>query len=178
MRVHNKRSPEQWEIITESVNVTGKMIVDFGCGRADLLWMAARNGAFLCHGMDGDKEVIEANRNTASYYRSRGYDWERRVFFSLVDLDGDWNPATYYDIAICFAVIPYLGRPKRMLRRMRRFSKIALVEIQYTGDGPGKLDGDEEAIKLFKRVGWKQIEPLGHTVVPYRGTERVIWKLE
>lgn len=172
MRYYDERARGQWELISGAADFEGKIVVDLGCGEGDLAIVAAsEGGAKICHGIDEDETAIDKCRRRAAYYRGKGADWERGVFFSRVALDGSWRPATYYDIGICLPATTYFRQPRALLYMMQEFCAVSLIEVQY-GGGPGAPDRDEEARKLFKRIGWESAERIGET-----GRGAVVWKL-
>lgn len=163
----NKRAPEMWDLVTDRVDFTDKLVMDIGCGTGDFLWRAMEAGAEHVYGIEIDPDTArEARRNC----KKMGH--EPTVF---IEDACDLEPADY-DVAICFSVIPYLGNPVKVMDWMSLYSDISLVECQYHGDGPGpsNLKNDEDMAQ-FLGVFWDHVEPIGSTDVVIRPAKRTIW---
>jgi hypothetical protein len=82
-----------------------------------------------------------------------------------------------YDIIICFSVLPYLSDPTATLHWIRNHSNQALIECQYSGDGPGFdwLKDDYDMQRWLEQAGFETIEPIGKTLVKDRDKYRTIW---
>jgi len=79
-----------------------------------------------------------------------------------------------WDIVICFSVLPYLPAPGTTISWMKRHGKISLIEMQYKGDGPGKMLDDEQ-MRCWLLLVFDKVTPIGKTLVDYRNKWRTIW---
>lgn len=168
MKIHNTRSPEQWKIISRHVNFKGKSVLDFGCGKGDILIRAFEAGAIVI-GLDEDKANVEYIRGI-----------QPQISVIRANLDS-LRSAYPVNIAICFSVLPYLEKPKEFTRWINRISDIALIECQYVGDGPGFhfLKGnDEMEAWLLEEGQFQKVKVIGHTLVEGRNKKRFIWMCE
>ncbi len=166
MKVHNVRSPQQWEIISRHVDFQGKKVLDLGCGGGDILCRAFEAGAIVA-GVDQDKT-----------------NFKKDVHPEIMRLEDDIETLGIYphvDIIICFSVLPYLKRPDQMLNLLNFRSDFALIECQYAGDGPGFpfLLGNDEMQSWLLEVGqFEKVRTIGHTLVEGRDKKRFIWMCE
>lgn len=159
----NTRASEQWNIIRQHVDFTGKTVIDLGCGHCDILKIALQVGAQCCVGVDKvDKELSRIGK--CIVFQANIEEWVK-------------DRTIPYDISICFSTLPYLSNPSAVLFWMQRHTDIALVECQYSGDGPGFkwLRGDNDMRRWLNDVGWREIQPIGTTLVKGRDRERTIW---
>jgi SAM-dependent methyltransferase len=169
--IHNTRSPAQWEIISRHIDFADKTVIDLGCGYGDLLFRIADAGAEIVIGVENDFSIYQKLQK-----RSRGWPEivvsPAHIYDVLPDVSG-------YDVAICFSVLPYLERWYYVLRWMRRFSKVALIEVQYQGDGPGRTwparIRDDYQMRILLELLWDDVSPIGKTHVEGRGVDRTIW---
>jgi SAM-dependent methyltransferase len=168
LKVHNVRSPEQWEIISRHVDFKGKTVLDLGCGKGDILFRAFEAGAKAV-GIDKDQGNIE--------YLCDVYP---EVTALCDDIERIWLiPPT--DIIICFSVLPYLHALGYVLKMINRYSDIALIECQYAGDGPGLsfLKGNNDMRTWLLEAGqFEKVQVIGHTFVEGRDKNRFIWMCE
>lgn len=169
LKPHNTRSQAQWDIISRHVDFRSKTVLDLGCGKGDILACAIEAGASVI-GLDYDRDNTEYIRQTLP---------GAGVINKDIDLFTAVNPMRYYtDIVICFSVLPYLKRPERALKWMNDHSKIALIECQYAGDGPGFsfLTGNDDMREWLVSAGqFEDVSPIGYTVVEGRNKKRYIW---
>ena len=170
--VHNTRSQEQWRIISKHIDFADKRVVDYGCGYADILRRALIiGGAKRCVGVDDDKHVI--NGLLDRFPRGRvdpGFRVYNQAVEKFVNHDAD------FDIAICFALLPYLDGPDDFLQNMKSTCGTALIECQYAGDGPGvETLKDDDDMEEWLGCHWQHVEPIGKTLVTYRNKQRTIW---
>lgn len=155
----NSRSSEQWRIISKHIDFKGKVILDLGCGHCDILIQCIQAGA-KCYGVDHNppdefKGVV--NVRTIE-------DW--------MQFDND-----YYDVIICFSVLPYLEYPFSVIQWIKDHSEIALIECQYSGDGPGfpSIKDDKDMRDYLNLADFDSVEPIGKTLVEDRNKFRTIW---
>lgn len=167
-KIHNVRSPKQWEIISANVDFAGADVLDLGCGKGDILIRAFDAGAKVV-GIDNEQRNIDYMYSVRPEVRGIFGDIERL----LVNRSGS-------DIIICFSVLPYLLNPDYCLSWISRNSNIALIECQYDGDGPGlaHLSGNSDMERWLTRSGFERVEPIGHTLVEGRNKKRFIWMCE
>lgn len=168
MEVHNVRSPEQWDIISKHIDFQGKTVIDLGCGKGDILFRTFDVGAKVI-GVDQDIENTEYIQGIRPEIKtlSSDLDFMERWFWERVN------------IAICFSVLPYLKRPANALKWINQHSDIALIECQYSGDGPGLdflTDNDDMRNWLLQVGQFKEVDVIGHTLVEGRNTKRFIWR--
>lgn len=167
MKVHNVRSPEQWEIISRHIDFKDKTVLDLGCGKGDILIRAFEAGAEVV-GIDRYEEIKWLNSNRPEINIAVD-DIEFMIIRHRVD------------IIICFSVLPYLKRPGNTLQWINRNSQIALIECQYAGDGPGLsfLTGNDAMREWLLAAGkFEKVQPIGHTLVEGRNKNRFIWRCE
>lgn len=169
----NKRSDSQWQIISEHVEVAGKTMLDLGCGYADLLFSCWSAGAAFACGLDKDRSVIEA-----AFAKFQVGDTSNvRLAVANIEQLSKWETE---DIIICFSVLPYLANPDKVLAWIKDHSRLALIECQYAGDGPGpeNIRDDYQMWAWLAAAGWSKIEPIGKTLVEGREKYRTIWRCE
>lgn len=169
MKIHNIRSPEQWEIISRHVDFKDKTVLDLGCGKGDILFRAFDAGATVL-GLDNDISTIE-------------YIDSVRPEIDVIAGDIDFlNPSDCQrDIIICFSVLPYLKDVDYGLKWINSYSVVSLIECQYAGDGPGLhfLRGNDDMERWLLEVGkFKKVQLIGHTLVEGRNKNRFIWMCE
>lgn len=172
MKVHNVRSPEQWEIISRHVDFKGKTVLDLGCGKGDILFRVFDAGAQII-GIDKDEKNIEYIRSCCSEIEVIKDDLHDLPVLSVSDAQ--------QDVIICFSVLPYLLGAGYTLRWINEHSAIALIECQYAGDGPGFhfLWGNGEMESWLLEVGqFEKVKVIGHTFVAGRNKNRFIWMCE
>jgi len=169
---HNQRANAMWAIIEPSVRFEYKSVIDLGCGYGDMMWRAWRAGAKRVMGLDGDAGICDRVRQSIT----GGNFWV--VPFDLNKIDREKMP--HSDIAICFSVLPYLIDPNAMLHWIREHSVVALLEVQYAGDGPGfaHIRDDDDMRAWLHDVGWQSVETLGRTHAQIRDAWRTIWRCE
>ena len=183
--VVNKRAFDQWEIISRHVNPKSKFVLDLGCGYADLLWSCWAMGAAACMGVDKDRALLTENRLT----RSKFGIMANNVAFTDYDINdvvsGACNltmPREYgCDIILCFSVLPYLDDMLGALKWIKDHSKIALLEVQYFGDGPGRQPIRDDGVMsrtLSGIIEWEHVKAIGKTYIPDRDKYRTIWMCE
>lgn len=164
MKVHNVRSPEQWEIISRHIDFKDKTVLDLGCGKGDILIRAFEAGALVA-GVDWDKSNL--------------CDIPTEMMAIEDDIETLGHPRV--NIIICFSVLPYLNNPERMLSLINYRSDVALIECQYAGDGPGLsfLTGNDAMREWLLAAGkFEKVQPIGHTLVEGRNKNRFIWRCE
>jgi len=157
----NSRSPEQWDIISAEVELSGKRVLDLGCGHGDLLMFAQQAGANVL-GVDIKPTVTTKLREITVLPMSIQDYLVRRP--------------SRFDIVFCFSVLPYVGDTSALLDGLRDIADIALVESQLVGDGPGTMTEAELWGLLAER--WESVRKIGHTTVLGRDTIRPIWLCE
>lgn len=165
---YNVRSPKQWAIISEQVDFQGKTVLDLGCGKGDILFRACDAGATTL-GIDMDQNNVK-----------HILDIRPEINVGVGDIE--FMPAwPWIDIIICFSVLPYLKYPERLLEWINRKSKVAFIECQYSGDGPGfafLTDNDAMREWLLAAGQFEKVQPIGHTFVEGRNKNRFIWMCE
>ena len=166
-----------WSYIIKHVDFEDKSVIDVGCGYGDFLWRAYAAGARAVFGYDNDKTVnYIANERLESY----GYTG-KPVYIMNSDVE-NWNSKWpgKHDIAICTSVLPYFDNPDYMLECILRDSEVALIECQYTGDGPGLswLSNDADMSVWLFYNGAKEANMIGKTHISGRDKYRTIWRVE
>jgi len=157
---HNTRATEQLRILNDHYDFRGKSILDLGCGYADVLSMI--KDARLTCGVD--QEIYNQS-------------------FKIIkdDLNSLSGPImlSFWDVIICFSVLPYLSNPDDTLRWIWDNSKVAFIECQYSGDGPGfdHIRDDHDMENWLKKT-WERVEPIGKTLVVDREMYRTIWRCQ
>ena len=179
--LHNKRVPEQWKVINKHVDFEGKSVWDIGCGYADLLWCCWRAGAMVIMGVDCDIDTIKYNKQV----RTQMGDSESILYIDfcrseIETLVGTIMDETCEDIILCFSVLPYLDNIPATLQWIHDRSKLALIECQTFGDGPGPAwhKTDDDMRHLLECTGWTSINRIGATYVANRDKWRTIWLCE
>jgi trans-aconitate methyltransferase len=168
LKVHNVRSPEQWEIISRHIDFKDKTVLDLGCGRGDILRFAFEAGATVV-GIDKDEANVEYICNSPP---------EVVAVCDDIETIGIIPPT---NIIICFSVLPYLIEPGYMLQWINQHSDVALIECQYAGDGPGfdfLTNNDEMETWLLEVGNFIKVKSIGYTLVQDRNKERHIWMCE
>ncbi len=164
----NDRAEQIWSQVIESVDFKDKHVVDLGCGYGDFLAKAHHAGAKTVLGIDKDVDVLEI---AAAKIQNLP-----RVKIHQVDLD-DWRPTrNQFDIVLALSVLPYL-KMKAILKKIRHGSRIAVIECQYAGDGPGPdwLIDDVDMIDLLREMNFS-VRKIGWTWVKEGHFMRTIWK--
>lgn len=169
---HNTRSPEQWEIIKDLD--FGDIVVDFGCGYADLLFRIAIERHL--------RQLIGVEENPSIIFRNMRINEENLLGIQFLNMDimefvDNWDHGPI-DTAICFSVLPYLDvdRPDYFLAWLANNAEQTLIECQYAGDGPGFPSiKDDYDMGMWLSIFWNDFEPIGHTTVDYRKANRTIW---
>lgn len=187
MKIHNTRSPEQWEIISRHIDFKGKSVLDLGCGKGDILFRAFEAGAEAM-GIDRDAENIRYITPKIKVFNlnllnMRNFDQEfviasRHNVPEVINFLDMMEPI---DVIICFSVLPYLDNPEGVLEWINRHSKIALIECQYSGDGPGFHFLTSNDIMRGWLMLWgkfQKVQLIGHTLVKDRDKKRYIWMCE
>lgn len=171
-QIHNQRSEEQWQIISEHADFKNKSVIDLGCGYADILMKCYQAGAQLCCGVEKNSDIAtEASLRVDNLPKAMGQD----IFITQSDIErtGDWP----MDYAICFSVLPYLENPIATLRWIKYYSKVTFIECQYRGDGPGFdwLVSNDDMKDWLEQAGFKSARVIGKTLVKDRRKYRDIW---
>lgn len=189
MKVHNVRSPQQWEKISRHVNFKGKSVLDLGCGKGDILIRAFEAGARVI-GIDKGKQNIEYIRSVQSEIKVKDGDLDllnMRDFdkapvigprYSVPEFINFLDMLEPVDVIICFSVLPYLNNPEGFVEWIKQHSKISFIECQYSGDGPGFrfLNSNDDMSDWLMLWGkFQKVEPIGHTLVEDRNKNRFIW---
>jgi SAM-dependent methyltransferase len=173
---HNTRAKAIWDTIKVSTSFQEKQVVDLGCGHGDFVWRAYQEGAIYVLGIDHDSEALQDAIARSEAHGTPITFGHARIEDFLVEKTS--NSFTYYDIALCFSVLPYLSIQYDVaVKLISNLSPISFYEIQYIGDGPGKeLRDDRDAQELFRqhydqvdKIGWTQAKP-NHT--------RTIWRCQ
>lgn len=168
---HNERAPNMWWQIKQRVDFHDKTVVDLGCGYGDMVLYTHNAGAKQVTAIERDSKVFEALRarlNSLSLRKVRYLNVDIESVFPGMDSD-------HFDIAMCFSVLPYVSDYHHVLQEMRRFSKEALIECQYTGDGPGMIDDQDAMASLLQATGWDDVRCIGQTYIKTKNTWRDIW---
>lgn len=168
----NTRSSEIWHVIAPSVNWLGARVLDLGCGWGDMLIHCALAGVREVWGVDHDQEMIShAAHRTVKYPSIYTVRYDALGWLDMVRGN--------YGVILCLSTLPYLGI-RMGLEAIRARCKVAIVECQYHGDGPGPafLKGDDDMQELLSRVGFRYVTRLGHTHIEDRDTNRTIWRAE
>ena len=171
----NTRASEIWRIVNTHVDFKGKKVLDAGCGQGDMLWRIWEAGAAHILGVDVDPQIVVAVRERL---KKHGYgDMPIRV--EVFDLE-EWTRMTwgFQDVVLSFSVLPYMKNLHYALKNIYTCSKVAVIEIQYWGDGKGPsiVRDDDDMRELLRWAGWSSIEAIGSTLVRDRNKLRTIWR--
>ena len=163
----NVRAAEMWKQITRRVDIRNKNILDVGCGYGDFLLLAYHAGAKTVMGWDNDADMVEiASSKTKNL---------PRAMVNHYDIEA-WKPKlNQFDVILCLSVLPYVNFHETLMK-IRIAGKIAVIECQYYGDGPGpeflKSDADMDA--ALQDVGFDG-KAIGFTQVKEDRFMRTIW---
>jgi len=177
MKTHNKRFPKIWKIITEHVDFEGKRLLDIGCGYGDLIKAAHDVGATV-YGVDNNKDITRGLTVESPDRLKTGRFYV--VYDDIEDWTEDYLPfrrskgTEKIDIVTCFSVLPYLEDPEYTLSLFPLIAPIAILEVQYFGDGPGVVAGDGPMKTILEKY-FNKVEKIGSTRVDFRNKERSIW---
>lgn len=162
----NSRAQKQFEILTKKVDFLNKTVIDLGCGHGDILFMSSISGASSCVGVDYNQSIVNQNKlkNTGNV---------SFVHQSIEEFIAK-NASAYFDVSVCFSVLAYLSSPESVVNWMKSHSKIAFIESQYNGDGPGflQIHNDYQMQKWIGSGDW-----IGETYIEGRDRWRSIWMI-
>lgn len=163
-----------WNAIVKKVDFIDKTVLDAGCGHGDLVMYAWMSGAKAVVGVDKDKIALTDARLRAGEMILSG----ARITFVEKDIeqwDSKWPGK--YDIVFCTSVLPYLLDPDRLLANICNDSKIAIIECQYAGDGPGftHIANDEQMLAWLQKFCWTGVARIGQSYLASRDLYRSIW---
>jgi len=153
-------------------------VIDLGCGKGDILLRLFDAGAKVL-GIDNDGDNILHIQRAKSEFVQDMFNINGLMWCDIDQLI--MEQSIKLDVAICFSVLPYLKRPIDALKWINQHSDVALIECQYAGDGPGFdfLSGNDDMRNWLLQIGeFKEVEPIGHTLVEGRNTKRFIWRCE
>lgn len=171
---HNIRFGVQYDTIKNNVTIEGASIIDFGCGYADIIRHALLDGAEFVVGVEKDQNIIsEVIRRFPRAAIDPNIVIVRDDAESYIMAN-----KKIFDIGMCFSVLPYLKDPYRFLYNLKNKCKVALIECQYQGDAPDLplfWPKDDNDMEEWLSEHWDDVQPIGHTMVEYRGTKRTIW---
>jgi 2-polyprenyl-3-methyl-5-hydroxy-6-metoxy-1,4-benzoquinol methylase len=152
-----------WEIISAHVDFEDMQVLDLGCGYGDFVWRAANEGAYVTA---VEKDIVIAD---IAYEQVSKILWPTEYAIIVDDIDRivDEDDSLYkgYDIIMCTSVLPYLSNVDLTLHWIRNNCDVAIIECQYSGDGPG-----------LESAGFGSIEAIGRTDVKIRPAYRTIWR--
>jgi 16S rRNA A1518/A1519 N6-dimethyltransferase RsmA/KsgA/DIM1 with predicted DNA glycosylase/AP lyase activity len=173
MKVHNTRSPQQWQIISEHIDFKSKTVLDLGCGWGDILFKCIEAGVKEAWGVEQDESICRHLWQSDALSNNKA----RRIAYADLEQWAFQDTIPAFDIIICFSVLPYLTNPLAVLKWMKEHSQTSLIECQYAGDGPGltTIKNDNDMLAYLRLAGWKSIEPIGKTLVEGRDKYRTIW---
>jgi 2-polyprenyl-3-methyl-5-hydroxy-6-metoxy-1,4-benzoquinol methylase len=104
---------ERFQIAFEQAgDVSGKAVLDIGCGSGVYSVEFARRGARKVVGLDFSSAMLEIARQESLRQGTQGRCEFVRVNFL------EWQPAEAFDVAIAMGVFDYLPDPLTFLRRM------------------------------------------------------------
>ena len=173
----NKRALDIWDIVTPHVNFRDKTVVDVGCGPGDFIRLALGYGAKHVTGIDMNfASLLDASNVLKDNGRAPDKEFTLHSV-DINDLVNENNLVSRADILICFSCLPYLDNYVKATRWMARMSKeCALIESQYSGDGPGPafLKGDGDMRDTLTAV-WSSVEKIGETDTVIRDASRSVW---
>ena len=175
MPLYNTRADEMWEFMVKNVDFVEKSVLDAGCGYADLMWRAYKAGAKIVFGFDIDKHVVYWAGD-----RLDSYGFSNAPIYVLRGDINRWSEKWpgKHDVVICTSVLPYLEEPAYIIECMLRDSETAIIECQYSGDGPGfeRIKDDKDMAQWIMECGANNVEIIGKTQIRDRSAERTIWK--
>lgn len=175
--VQNDRAPQMWDLISGAVDFQDKFVADIGCGRGDLTLRLALSGARAVYAIDQDADSLRAL--SERIVAMRGV-LPAPIFVTLADAER-WaieGAPIHFDVLLCCSMLPYAADREAMLKALKDWSDVAIIECQYADDGIGYVDvPDDKAMRaLLKRAGWKGVKAIGSTYVPTRAANRTIWR--
>lgn len=186
----NTRAEDMWRVISQKVDFRGKRVIDLGCGTGDFLWRAGVAGAHWVHGIDEDLSQLEGRITYGSSCRAELADdppaslRTYSVTYTEHDInqfvEHDWvqfaTCKNYFDIAMCFSVLPYLDNIPATLKWMSDNFPLCLIEAQYEPEPYNiGVPSDDQMYVLLRDNGFKCATWLGQTYVEDRDTHRSIW---
>lgn len=178
MTAENRRAEEMWAYISAAVDFKDKRVLDMGCGPGDFLTRSLFSGASSVVGIEKDYVIA-----SWSDLRLKSDGWSTDSYaINVDDIDRivrDNDPAYRgFDIIICFSVLPYLDGLGNAMFWIKDNCDVALIECQYSGDGPGPsyIKNDDDMRSRLMGLGWGKVEKIGWTDVRIRPAKRSIWK--
>lgn len=180
--IYNKRFPDMWQMITKKINFKNKIVIDIGCGGGDMVNAVYKAGAKEIYGFDTDltNSILQFHSNVPKNVNLcqdniNEWDAEWPVIWQNKSLDYRHKDR----IITCFSVLPYLDEPDRLVRLFRNMAHVVLIEMQYRGDGPGKIiKNDDEMYIWLKQQGFNTVQNIGKTYIEDRDKYRTIWRCE
>lgn len=171
---HNTRMGAMWNVIAPNVVLAERRVIDLGCGYGELAYRCHVMGAAHVLGVDREISQLLGTKKTWKG-QLRGLVFAEMNIDALVEHDHQWKPP--FDVAFCMSVLPYLRSWRRTLTWMQSKFTTAVIECQYSGDGPGpaELRDDQDMQYALGQVGWASVERIGGSVVEDRGAVRSIW---
>jgi len=164
----NSRAPEMWDHIAENVDFKGASVLDVGCGYGDLLTYAAKAGASRVVGVDIDKYSLNIAEDKLK---------ETGVKYNLrhMDINDKWD-LFGFDIVICTSVLPYVEDMDKIALRLVAAGRIAIIEMQYHGDGPGPMAiSDDDDMEKWLRRYWSSVRAIGTSYTGRTPPARSLW---
>ena len=166
--------PEIWTAIEASVEIEGKRVIDLGCGGGDLVRCCHVAGAEHVLGIDRDPDLV-FNQEKTWKDAGRGVVLAEMNIDVLAANNHQWDPP--FDIAFCMSVLPYLRPWQDALRWIHATFKLAVIECQYWGDGPGPAElRDTQDMKIMLQQQWPRVELIGGSYVDDNNAVRDIWR--
>jgi SAM-dependent methyltransferase len=164
------------EHIAANENFRGASVLDLGCGYGDLLLGSAFAGAVDITGVDQNLYCLDIARRKIAKLMPTGVRF--RFLFMDIDIRSVLgNSLSWYDIAFCTSVLPYLENREMVLSFLSARSSTTFVEMQYYGDGPGPADiKNDNDMRDMLCKHWSEVEKIGETRTGRTPPTRSIWK--
>lgn len=150
----NERSQRIWDIISQRVEFKNKVVVDLGCGNADLLWRIWEAGAIHVVGVDNDVVLLD---HTLSRYQECGYCTNNgAIKFVRGDLNSWMSSGFSHSVTLALSVESCVSDYHRFLKALRKHCKVAIIE--YSLD---YVPTDRGILADLKRAGFPNCELIG-----------------
>ena len=163
---------DRWKLTFESSQpITGKTVLDVGCGSGIYCLEFARQGAKKAVGLDIAKGMIELAQQKAQALKM-----DDRCQFIHIDFMG-WESPETFDVVLAMGVFDYLSEPLPFLKKMvekskglvlasfpgRSFLREPIRKLRYRWKGfPVYFYSKEDIAELAQKAGIRNFE-----VIPF-----------